>query len=59
MGLFTKCCRNAGLMIHYIIRPLPQNDKSRISHKVEQKKISPSVTLRRTTTEEIEVKKND
>ena len=59
MGWFTKCCRNAGLMIHYIIRPVPTGGRREISRQVEQKKVNDTVTLRRTTIEEIEVKKTD
>ena len=59
MGWFTKCCRNTGLMIHHIIKPVPPGKKETINHQVEQKKVGESVTLRRTTIEEIEVKKDD
>ena len=59
MGWFAKCCRNTGLMIHHIIKPVSESKKQRIGHQVEEQKISETVTLRRTTTEEIEVKKDD
>ena len=59
MGWFDKCCRNAGLIIHYVIRPVPRGSRRQVSRKVEQKKVNESVTLRRTTIEEIEVKKTD
>ncbi len=45
-------------MVHEIIKPLPRADaeKHQVSRQVEEKKISDSVTLRRTTIEEIEVR---
>ena len=59
MGWFAKCCRNAGLMVHHIVRPAPKGGRREINRKTEQKKIDEFVTLRRTTIEEIEVKKTD
>lgn len=59
MGWFTKCCRNTGLMIHHIIKPVAQSNKQTISKQVEEKKVNESVTLRRTTIDEIEVKKDE
>ena len=59
MGWFDRFCRNAGLMIHHIVRPVPTASRRETSRKVEQKKVNDTVTLRRTTIEEIEVKKSD
>ncbi len=58
MPWFQKFCRDAGLMIHHIIKPVRVSEKQQISRKVEEKKLSDNVTLRRTTIEEIEVKQD-
>jgi len=55
MGWFTRLCRNTGLMVHYIAKP-EKGQKHVVSKQTQEKKISDSVTLRRTTIEEIEVK---
>ncbi|QDU34356.1 hypothetical protein KS4_24240 [Poriferisphaera corsica] len=57
MKWFNRICRNTGLMIHHITKPVkPQSHKQ--SHKtVEEKQVSPDLTLRRTTIEEIEIRK--
>lgn len=66
MAWFPRLCRSTGLMIHAIIKPPPGRSASgsgasrhrhEVRRDVEQKQISPTVTLRRTTIEEIEVKK--
>ena len=55
MTWFTRLCRNAGLTIHHIVKPVQADTQKReLSRKVEQKQISPTVTLRRTTIEEVE-----
>jgi hypothetical protein len=59
MGWFTKGCRNAGLMIHHLVNPPPQEHKQTISHKVEEEKVNETITLRRTTIEEVEVSSSD
>ncbi len=59
MGWFTKLCRNTGLMIHHATQPLRKDKKDsrvQISGSVEEEQVSPGVTLRRTTIEEIEFK---
>jgi len=58
MSWFTKMCRNTGLMIHQIIKPVDrdQPDKQVINKKVEEEKLDSQVTLRRTTIEEVEIK---
>jgi hypothetical protein len=43
-------------MIHHVIKPV---NKQQVSHRVEEKKVSDKVTLRRTTIEEIEIRKDD
>lgn len=54
MDWFGRLCRSAGLAIHQIARP---TDKKVVRKKVEEEKRG-SVTLRRTTIEEIEVKRD-
>ena len=60
MGLFGKLCRNTGLLVHGIMQPIRDDrGKSRtreVKRTVEEEKVSPTTTLRRTTIEEIEVK---
>ena len=58
MSWFTKLCRNTGLMIHHVVQPVEQDAKQThtVNKKVEQKQVSPTVTLRRTTIDEIEIK---
>jgi len=55
MGWFTKLCRNTGLLIHHAAKPVTGNKKL-IRHETQEHKVSETVTLRRTTIEEIEVK---
>lgn len=60
MGLFTQLCRNTGLMIHHIIKPnVDSAQKREVSRTVQEKQVSATTTLRRTTIEEIEVKHDD
>lgn len=57
MGLFTQLCRNTGLMIHHIIRPDSERSRKReVGRSVEEKQVDATVTLRRTTIDEIEVR---
>ena len=55
MPWFQKLCRDAGLMIHNITKPA--SDKQEVGRKVEEKKLNDTTTLRRTTIDEIEVKR--
>lgn len=55
MNWLEKLGRNVGLMIHHIKHP--DGTTKRVSKTVEEKQIDESVTLRRTTIEEIEVRK--
>lgn len=55
MGWFTRICRNTGLMIHHVAAPI-KGEKKVVRHETQEKKVSETVTLRRTTIEEIEVK---
>ena len=64
MNFFEEICRNLGLMFHNIKHPdqpagiLPTAHRQQISHIVEEQKISPTMTLRRTTIDEIEISKS-
>ena len=58
MNWFIRLCRNTGLTIHHIVKPVRDDTlKREVSRNTEEKKISGTVTLRRTTIDEIEVKK--
>ncbi len=57
MGWFTRLCRNTGLMIHHATTPGTAG-KRVVSHDTQEQKVSETMTLRRTTIEEIEVKPN-
>jgi hypothetical protein len=59
MNWFLQLCRNTGLMIHHIRHPAGKSavERQEVKRTVEEKQVSPTVTLRRTTIEEIEVKK--
>ncbi|MCE9592263.1 MAG: hypothetical protein K8S99_17290 [Planctomycetes bacterium] len=54
---FTRFCRNAGLMVHNIIDPGEEPRKRVVSKTVEEKKVDETVTLRRTTIDEVIVRK--
>lgn len=55
MGWFTRLCRNTGLMIHHVAKPV-KGQTHVVSKETQEQKVSDTVTLRRTTIEEIEVK---
>jgi len=57
MNWFTQLCRNTGLMIHNVIHP-EDTKTHEVNKTVEEKQVSEKVTLRRTTIEEIEIKKD-
>jgi hypothetical protein len=58
MAWFAQLCRNAGLMIHHVIKPVetPGRTRREIRRSVEEERISPTTTLRRTVIEEVEVR---
>lgn len=56
MDWFGRLCRNTGLMIHQVIKPVG-SPKREVSRDVQEKKMSETTTLRRTVIEEIEVKR--
>ena len=52
--------RNIGLMVHNTTKPLRKDTKlTEIRREVEEKQIDERTILRRTTIEEIEIRKND
>jgi hypothetical protein len=55
MNWFERICRNTGLMLHHASGPLRRTTRRQVSRTVEEKRIEPHVTLRRTTIEEIEI----
>lgn len=55
MGWFTRLCRNTGLMIHHVAKPV-KGQTHVVGKETQEKKVGDTVTLRRTTIEEIEVK---
>ncbi len=58
MGWFTRLCRNTGLLIHHATQPGTGGRKV-ISRETQEKKVSETTTLRRTTIEEIEITHDD
>ena len=57
---FTKMCRNAGLMVHHITAPVNEKaNKQEVNRTVEEKKVSEKLVLRRTTIDEVEIKKTE
>ena len=60
MSWFARLCRNTGLMIHYVIKPMKKkSNKYILSEKTEEEQINETTTLRRTTIEEIEIKRHN
>ncbi len=57
MNWFQKLCRNTGLMIHYAIKPLRKPQKTVTKKTVEEERVDDTTIIRRTTIEEIEIKK--
>lgn len=55
MPWFQRFCRNAGLMVHHIIHP-SSGARHEIHRTMEERTVNPTVTLRRTTIEEIEIR---
>ena len=59
MGWFTDLCRNVGLMVHNVKHPEKNDSKKQVvKHEVEEEKLNDKVTLRRTTIEEVEIKRD-
>jgi hypothetical protein len=61
MGWFQKMCNNVGLMFHNAIKPLKsgkdKSEKTVVKKTVEEEQVDETTILRRTTIEEIEIKK--
>jgi len=60
MGWLQQLCRNTGLMLHNIAKPIKDDAKEKtnakvIKHEVEEETVGENLTLRRTTIEEIEI----
>lgn len=57
MSWFTRLCRQAGLTVHSASKALQGElgRKQEVKRSVEEKKISETTVLRRTTIEEIEI----
>ena len=58
MGWFDTFCRSAGEVVGLIIKPVKRTGPRVGNKTVEEKKVSPTVTLRRTTVEEVEIKQD-
>ena len=58
MNWFEQMCRNAGLTVHNMRHPQdPTTQTQEVRRTIEEQKVSPTVTLRRTTVEEVEVQR--
>ncbi len=55
MNWFAKLCRDLGLMVHNIKHP--EDKKHRVIHKEVEEEKQDKVILRRTTIEEVEIRK--
>ena len=61
MPWFQNLCRNLGLTVHNVKKPIKDDAAQRATkqvtkREVEEQKIDENITLRRTTIEEIEMK---
>lgn len=58
MPWFQKLCRNLGRTVHNVVHPdgKPAQKKQTVRKTVEEQEFSDTVTLRRTTIEEVEVR---
>lgn len=59
MNWFERMMRNVGLMVHNTTKPLRKSEKQIVKKEVEEKQIDKTTIIRRTTIEEIEVRKGD
>ena len=60
MNWFSRFCRDAGLMVHNIMKPdKHRSQRQEVARNTEEKKLNDKVTLRRTTIDEIEVTRDD
>lgn len=58
MGWFTSLCRNLGLMVHNVAHP-EDHPRKKVVKKETQVETKGNVVLRRTTIEEIEIKRDE
>lgn len=62
MGWFDRMCRNTGLMLHNIAKPIRDDkqasEKREVARCTEEKQVDESTILRRTTIDEIEVRRD-
>ena len=60
MPWFQNLCRNLGLTVHNMTKPIKDHKRSATTEvtkrEIEEQKIDENITLRRTTIEEIELK---
>ncbi|MEM7575869.1 MAG: hypothetical protein AAF328_00210 [Planctomycetota bacterium] len=59
MPWFQRLCRQTGLALHGVMHAGGGEQKAELNRTVEEKQVSDTVTLRRTTIEEIEVKREN
>ena len=59
MPWFTRFCRQAGLLVHNVVKPVERKHKQQVRKQVEEEKVGSTVTLRRTTVEEVEIRQPD
>ncbi|MEO0965258.1 MAG: hypothetical protein AAFY08_09080 [Planctomycetota bacterium] len=59
MNAFHRLCRELGEFTRLIVKPVDQPDTqtTQVARQTEEKQLNETTTLRRTTIEEIEVKK--
>ncbi len=59
MNWFERLMHNTGLMIHHVVKPIKSDSKKQVVKKtVEEEKVNDKVILRRTTIEEVEIKRD-
>jgi hypothetical protein len=62
MGWFDRMCRNTGLMLHHIAKPIrdekQQTQKREVARHTKEKRLDEKTILRRTTVDEIEVRRD-
>jgi hypothetical protein len=58
MNLFHQLCRNLGLMVHNVRHPDGPVQTQVVNKTVQETRVDETTTLRRTTIEEIEVRRD-
>jgi hypothetical protein len=59
MNWFERLCRNTGLAVHGVMHGGQPRSKQELRRTVEEEQVSDTVTLRRTTIEEVEIRRSD